>query len=267
MAGRQHSSGLRRDLELLQVLGGPEAQQHGGLGVVRIAALAGREKTQVSRALATLAEAGLVERDESTLGYRLGWRLYTLAGQTFEAYLVERARPYLRTLVDRVRETAHLCVLRGDEVLTLATEAAPATHGFRVSWDGVTVSAPATSSGRVLLSDWDDDAVRRRFTPQRLKAAAGNRAFADVEELVAELGEVRRRGYAVVDEDFDLGVVGCSAPVRDGRGRIVAALNVGAPKSRLGGQVTGRAGRLDAAGRLTAKVAAELSAALVRSAG
>ena len=267
MAGRQHSSGLRRDLELLQVLAGPEAQQHGGLGVVRIAALAGREKTQVSRALATLAEAGLVERDESTLGYRLGWRLYTLAGQTFEAYLVERARPYLRTLVDRVRETAHLCVLRGDEVLTLATEAAPATHGFRVSWDGVTVSAPATSSGRVLLSDWDDDAVRRRFTPQRLKAAAGNRAFADVEELVAELGEVRRRGYAVVDEDFDLGVVGCSAPVRDGRGRIVAALNVGAPKSRLGGQVTGRAGRLDAAGRLTAKVAAELSAALVRSAG
>jgi DNA-binding IclR family transcriptional regulator len=258
MANRTHSAGLRRDLELLQVLAGPQAERRGGLGVVQIATLAGREKTQVSRALHTLADAGLVQRDPDTLSYRLGWRLYTLAAQTFEAYLVEVSTPFLRTLVDRVQETAHLCVLRGDRVLTLTTQA-PAAQTFRVSWDGALVSAPATSAGRVLLSGWDDDAVRSRFTPERLRVVGGRRVFADAGALLTELAGIRARGYAVVDEDFDLGVVGCSAPVRDGRGRIVAAVNVGAPKSRLGGR-SGR--RLEAAGRLTARVAGQLSTAL-----
>ena len=55
-----NSAGLRRDIELLQVLGRHEVEHRSGLGVIRIAELAGREKTQVSRALATLAEQGLV---------------------------------------------------------------------------------------------------------------------------------------------------------------------------------------------------------------
>ena len=46
---------------------------------MRIAQLVGREKSQVSRALRTLDQAGLVERDEASREYRLGWRLFTLA--------------------------------------------------------------------------------------------------------------------------------------------------------------------------------------------
>jgi DNA-binding IclR family transcriptional regulator len=237
---RTNASGLRRDLELLDVLA-----DHDGIGVVRAAELVGREKTQVSRALASLTEEGLVERDPDTLGYRLGWRLYALAARTNDARLVAVAGPYLRRLVAQIHETVHLCVLRGGDVLTLLSESP--THAFRgVGWEGISVAVPATSAGRVLISDWEPDAVRDWFTPERVD---------DLGALLEELARIRMRGYATVDEEFEVGVVGCSAPVRDFRGRIVAALNIAAPKGRLGD-------KLDLAGRLTAKTAGELTARL-----
>jgi DNA-binding IclR family transcriptional regulator len=239
-------------------LGRHAAENGGWLGVTRVADLVGREKSQVSRALAGLAGEGLVERDAESLGYRLGWRLYALAARTFEARLVTTAAPYLRRVVTRVQETTVLCVLRGNDVLTLASEA-PA-HAFRgVGWEGVTVPAAATSAGRVLVSEWDETEVRTLFTPERLRTAGAHPKVHTPEDLLAELARVRQQGYAVVDEEFEDGVVGCSAPVRDFTGRIVAAINITGPKGRLGDH-------LDQAGRLVASAAQQLTQRLVSDA-
>ena len=73
--------GLGRDVALLEALASDEAGRTDGLGVAAVARLTGREKSQVSRALRALADAGLVERDEDTLVYRLGWRLFSLAAR------------------------------------------------------------------------------------------------------------------------------------------------------------------------------------------
>jgi DNA-binding IclR family transcriptional regulator len=72
---------------------------------------------------------------------------------------------------------------------------------------------------------------------------------------VSRLDADRARGFALVDEEFEAGLVGAAAPVRDARGRIVAALNVSAPKFRFGR-------RLAAAGPVLREAAAELSALL-----
>lgn len=253
MTSRSNSAGLRRDLELLQVLGSPAALERGGLGVVRIAQLAGREKSQVSRALLTLLDAGLVDRDPDTQSYRLGWRLFVLGAQTVEAQLKAVGEPYLHQVCAMVQETTHLCVLRGLDVVTLATQSQQ--HAFRAMWVGVPAAAHVTSAGRVLISEWPDEAIRAVFTPQRLAMSIGHCALTTTEELLEELERIRSQGYAVVDEEFDFGVVGCSAPVRDVCGRIVAAINVGAPKTRLGD-------KLDAAGIVTAKAATQMSKAL-----
>lgn len=255
MAGKRqiNSAGLRRDIELLEVLGLHEAEQRSGLGVIRIAELAGREKTQVSRALSTLAEQGLVDRDPKTMLYRLGWRLYALSARTFEAHLVAVAAPYLRRLSELTQETTHLCVLRQDEVLTLST--ASTSHGFRAVWEGLTSPAPATSAGRVLICEWDEVSVRSKWTDEELLNAGGVRKFKDGNEFVSELIKIKQQGFCIVDEEFEIGVVGCSAPVRDAAGRIVAAINIGAPKVRL-------QSKLDQAARLTRKIAHELSQTL-----
>src|SRR5690606_4561642 len=146
---RLNAAGLRRDLQLLDVLGSPESSQTGGLGVLRVAELVGRDKAIVSRSLATLAESGLVERDPQTGLYRLGHRLYSLAARTFESTLARTSLPYLRRLVAALHETTHLCVLRGGSVLTLLSEVSD--YNFRgLGWEGVSVPALHTSSGRVL---------------------------------------------------------------------------------------------------------------------
>lgn len=256
MAARVNAAGLRRDMEILDVLANEAGRAGNPLGVTKVAELVGREKSQVSRALSSLAEAGLVERDDQSPGYRLGWRLYALAARTLESRLVAIATPYLRAVVTRVHETTVLCVLRGNDVLTIASETP--SHAFRgVGWEGVSVPAAATSAGRVLVSDWDPDAVRSYFTEDKLTTAGENPAIRTPEQLLAELELIRNRGYATVDEEFEHGVVGCSAPVRDFNGRIVAAVNITAPKTRLGD-------RLDAAGRFVANAAQQLTKRLAK---
>ena len=85
--------------------------------------------------------------------------------------------------------------------------------------------------------------------------SGGVRKFKSSDEFVSELAKIKQQGFCIVDEEFEIGVVGCSAPVRDAAGRIVAAINIGAPKVRL-------QAKLDQAARLTRKIAHELSQTL-----
>src|SRR5690242_3067142 len=106
---------LARGVELLATLETDEAQRRGGLGVLDVARIVGREKSQVSRGLRTLADLGLVDRDPETLDYRLGWRLFTLAARAGDAQLLNVAPAALGALVARLGETAHLSVLQGTD--------------------------------------------------------------------------------------------------------------------------------------------------------
>ena len=247
---------LRRELAILIVLGGEEAVENGGLGVVRVADLIGREKSQVSRTLKTLAESGFVDRDQATLQYRLGWRFFALAARACEQRLLNVAPPLLERLVKNLGETAHLSVLQGTEVLTVLSKSPP--HAVKADgWAGRTVPVHCTSSGRVLLFDHDRDALSDLFSGVEFREL-GPSTVRSVEELNERLASARALGYALVDEEFEFGLVGAAAPVRDFRGRLVAALNVSAPKFRLGE-------RLEGAGQEVKRAADELSALLGRS--
>ena len=96
---RTHTSGLARDLEVLEVLSFAEAFTNGGLGVNRVSELTERDKGQISRVLKTLASSGLVDRDEKTLRYSLGPRLYSMAMRTKEAHLAQLSESRLFELV------------------------------------------------------------------------------------------------------------------------------------------------------------------------
>lgn len=270
---RRNSAGLSRDLEVLEVLGTPEALRYHGLGVNRVAELTARDKGQISRTLATLADAGFVQRDRSTGRYRLGFQLYALASRTTEARLVEESGRFLRRVVNLTHETTHLCVLRGGNVLTLKSEMS--NHAFRgVGWEGVSVAALKTSSGRALISDWSEAEVAEWYAehagdstiirptigapvtlPMSTEGAEADLSFARIrslDALLVELAKIRAQGYATVDEEFEFGLVGASAAIRDQSNRIIGVINVSAPKTRIGAQ-------LDQVGEIVRKIAAEFS--------
>jgi DNA-binding IclR family transcriptional regulator len=176
--------------------------------------------------------------------------------------------------VQSTRETSHLCVLRGGNVLTLLSELSP--HDVRTTgWAGTTTAAWRTPSGRVLLSDWDEESLARWYAdhgsdrplvgsfdqadpdvfPVLDAPPPGSAPVTDLASLLVELSRIREQGYALSDEELEFGVVAASAPVTDFTGRIVAAINVSAPKARIGH-------RLEALGVFVARAARELSARL-----
>lgn len=222
---------MRRGLAILFALEDDEALGGEAPGVVRIASLVGREKSQVSRTLRILAEYGLVDRDPVTLGYRLGWRLLAIAGRASNAALIAAVDPLLQRLVCELGERAHLSVLQGGEVLTVLSEA-PDRAIQAAGWVGRTVPAYSSSSGRALLFDHDPDRLAELFREVEFVAATP-RTPRNVEELYDRISVARKRGFALVDEEFEAGLVAAAAPVRDFGGRIVAALNVSAPKFRF----------------------------------
>lgn len=251
-AGDRETS-IRRSLEVLLSLGSEAAIESGGLGVTRIADLLGREKSQVSRTLKTLATFGLVDRDPDSLAYRLGWRIYALASLAGDRRLLDLARPILRQLVDAFEERAFLSILQGSATLTLLSESAP-TSLQASGWVGRETPAYCTSVGQVLLFDEDDAGLRRVFGGVTFRQL-GPGTPRSLEDLAGRIAAGRVRGYALADEEMEPGLVAAAAPVRDPSGRIVAALNVSGPKFRLGD-------RLEEAGAALVVAAADLSAAL-----
>jgi IclR family transcriptional regulator, KDG regulon repressor len=232
------TAGLARGLAVLCALADDPAGRD-GLGVVRLAEAVGGDKSQLSRTLQALEEHGFVERDPQTLAYHLGWRLFALAARVGESRLLAEAPPVLRSLVRELGESVHLSVRQGDQVLTLLSESPPATLHAPGRVGGLT-PLTSTSAGRALAIDLDD---------------------ADLEALglardAGRIAEARSLGYAIVREEFEPGVVAAAAPIRDASGRVLAALNVSAPRFRFDDRLEDAAVRVVAAAdRLSAALA------------
>lgn len=251
-AGDRETS-TRRGLEVLLALGSDPAVEQGSLGVTRIAELLGREKSQVSRTLKTLAEFGLVERDAETRGYRLGWRIYALATVAGERRILDAGRPILQQLVRDFGESAYISVRQGADSITILAEYA-ASRVQAAGWVGRTTPMYCSSVGRALLLDEDDEHVRSIFADV-LMVPVAPRTANSIDVLIERLDEARALGYAVADDEVEVGLISVAAPVRDPRGRIVAAINVAGPKYRFDAHVAAAAERLLVA-------AEDLSAAL-----
>ncbi|WP_298210196.1 IclR family transcriptional regulator [Ferrimicrobium sp.] len=222
---------LRRDLAILDALSSEEARSSTGLGVSRLAELVGRDKGQISRTMRALESEGLVERDTVTREYRLGWRIFSMAAVSIQSHLMLTAPSVLRVLATELKEAVHLCVLQGGEVLTVVSQVPPGSN--RLGWEGRCVPAACTSAGRVLLMDLGLEDLRARFGPTDFAPAGPSRKVSSVDEFFAEIVRVRSQGYALVDEEFEPDLVGASAPIRDFRGGVLAALNFSATKPHL----------------------------------
>ena len=133
-----------------------------------------------------------------------------------ESRLLAAAPPILRGLVRELGESVHLSVRQGDQVLTLLSESPPSTLHAPGRIGGRTPLA-STSAGRVLALDLEEAELE----------ALGLRGAADA------IATARSLGYAIVREEFEPGLVAAAAPIRDAGGRVVAAVNVSAPRFRF----------------------------------
>jgi IclR family acetate operon transcriptional repressor len=205
------------------------------LGTNELARRTGVHPSSVSRLLATLADAGLVEHVSATGRYRLGLKLLELGNAVLARLdLREVARPHLRALVEETGETATLSAPGEPDAITVDfVQSASSVQG--VARLGRPSVAHATATGKVALAFGEI-----ALPPGRLQAFSV-RTIVDRAELAREVQRVRDRGWAQAagEREDDLNAV--AAPVRGSRGELVAVLGIQGPASRFGEHEMARA--------------------------
>lgn len=134
------------------------------------------------------------------------------------------ARPHLERLVGRTHESSSLAQLDGSDIIYVARVAVPKIIALAVQI-GTRFPAPPTSLGKVLLADLDPAELEQVLAQPGRSGITPRRSF-DREELDRVLHDVRAKGWAHTDEQLAGGIRSVAAPLRDGSGRVVAAMNV-----------------------------------------
>ncbi len=194
--------------------------------------LLGIDRSSVYRLANTLTMRGFFSQSPETKAYTLGPTIWQLASQMRQSNpLLRVAREHVAALAEQTGETAHLAVREEDHLVFL--DCAWTNHAVGVSvGSGRVEPLHCTALGKALLADFDPSQLRELFGPGRLHAYTP-RTIGSIRKLADECHNVRQRGFAVDDVEFRDGVRCVGAPIRDFHGRVVAAIGISAPRSRL----------------------------------
>ncbi|HEX4466413.1 MAG TPA: IclR family transcriptional regulator [Solirubrobacteraceae bacterium] len=225
----RYSQSLERGLAIL----GCFTPSRPVLGIADIADDLGMSRSTTHRYVITLLALGYLEQGASRK-YRLGMRVTDLGMAALNSTgLGEHAQPYLDELRQRTSYTTTISVLDGTEILCVASSR---TYRRGISdlerrhEPGSRLPAHATAIGKMLMAHLPDSEQRdviAEITPTKLgpKTITGKRALRD------ELVQIRGGSLALNDEELAAEMLSVAAPVRNGSGEVVAAVNVTAPSS------------------------------------
>jgi len=191
--------------------------------VAEVADKLGRDRSQVSRTLKALADEGLITRDPD-LAYRLSWDWYATAQELTKCRLLTDGLTVLDTLSSQTGEACFLGQLAGNSTVTIA-ESIPSPSTLIGSWIGRAYPAFCSDAGQATLWDAAEDEVRAVFAATEF-GNAGPNAPTSVDDFLHRLAAARRRGYAIVDQEAEVELFSVSAPVRDFRCEVVAAVQI-----------------------------------------
>ncbi len=188
-----------------------------------IAAATGLARPTVRRILLTLEELGYVRTADR--GFALTPRVLELGMAYVNAQnRWELARPHMCRLVDLTGESTSMAQLDGGDIVYVARVAVPKIVTLAVTI-GTRFPAAATSMGKVLLAALDPAELRAALA-EPTRSGITPRWRPEPDELERVLREVRARGWALADQDLAGGIRSVATGVRDGEGRVVAAVNV-----------------------------------------
>jgi IclR family acetate operon transcriptional repressor len=241
---------LERAFDLLERM----ADAGGEVGLSELSTSSGLPLPTIHRLMRTLVSCGYV-RQQANRRYALGPRLIRL-GETASRLLGTWARPFLAELVEATGETANMALLDGDEVVYVAQ--VPSRHSMRMFTEvGRRVLPHSTGVGKALLADVPPQEVRALLSRTGMPALT-ERTITDPDAFLTELERIRSLGYAVDDNEQEVGVRCLAVTVPDSP--TAAAISISGPAGRVTEAAT------DKIIPILHQVARDLSAALVNTA-
>ena len=174
--------------------------------------------------LNTLLPHEYVTQDPDTKKYALGFRFVEIGSRILDSLDVRKiSEKHLHALHESCNETVHLAVLRHNKVIYIDKID---SHGklSLATYVGFATDAYAAAGGKILLSDLPDTKIHDMYGNGTL-TVYGKNTITDIASLLAELKNVREKGYAIDDEEYYEGIRCIAAPIRGG-GRVIAAVSV-----------------------------------------
>ncbi|AJE04290.1 IclR family transcriptional regulator [Geobacter pickeringii] len=202
------------------------------LGVTELSKRLKLHKNNVFRLLATLESRGYIEQNRVTENYRLGLKTLEL-GQTFirQMGILRQSRPVLESLVSQCNETAYVAILKEQSIVYLDVVETDMTVRV-VPRVGSRLPAYATAAGKVQIASLPDEELDSFFPHKELKGYTPN-TITDKDVLKKDLKQVVEQGYAIDNEELDIGVRCVAAPIRDYTRRIIGAVSLSGPSMRF----------------------------------
>jgi len=227
-----HQSGIQsldRAFDIIEILScNPE-----GLHLMEVTHQTGLNKSTVHRMLSSLSMLGYVKKDQGTGRYYLTLKLFELSGRIVDGIDVLRAaKTPLATLRGVAQEAIHLVVQEGNDIVYIHKVESPSSSFRMVSRLGMRRPMYCTAVGKSILAMMKDEKVARIWEDSDIRAYTAN-TLVRLKDLMEELRQIREQGYALDNEENELGMRCIAAAILDYTGQSRAAFSVSGPTMRM----------------------------------
>jgi DNA-binding IclR family transcriptional regulator len=227
MQDRDYIKALEKGIQLISLI-----SRHGSpLRLEDLVKRSGLKKTSCFRILQTLRRSEFVVRAGDDASYFVGPKLISIGLSAFDRMGIrETALPFMKEIRRRTGTTVNLAVLSGPEVIFV--ERLQSAHivetNLRV---GSRISAHFSSLGKAMLAFLPEAEAASILSALRFEKKTA-KTITSVSAFKEELREIRRRGFAVNNEELEKGLFGIAGPLRNYSGAAVAAMNISFPLVR-----------------------------------
>ncbi|MBS1851600.1 MAG: IclR family transcriptional regulator [Acidobacteria bacterium] len=229
MSNKDSIPAVGRTLAVLELL----ANSRRPLNISEVSRALNLPKSSTCRMLTALENERCVQRDAGSNRYRFGFRLVGLSRAAVENLQIrEIAKPLLISLMLSTGLSIHLTVLEYGQAIIIEKIEAPGS-GLIGTWPGRAMDINSTAAGKALVAFLSGEELEKQVRSKSF-VKHNQKTITSFTKLKEHLVRVRELGYAVDDEEDELGVRCVGAPVFDGTGKTVAAISVVGTINQIG---------------------------------
>ena len=228
MSEKNPIQSAERIFEILEYLA-----EHGVCSLTEIGTALSLSKSTTHRLLHSLCMMGYVTKDSFSGRYTLTFKILEIAGHVLDRIdVLAVAHRYIDRLMKQVHETVHFVQREGNHIVYVDKVESDASSIRMVSRIGLRMPMYCTGVGKAMLAQMTEREVREIWESTPIEKCTEN-TITDLDVLLRELAEIRLRGYAIDNEENEIGVRCIAACVQDYTGRADAAFSISAPAARM----------------------------------
>lgn len=219
---------VERTLTILEVL----SDYCDGLGITEISERVNLHKSTVFRLLTTLTHKGYVVQDVESNKYKITFKLFEMGSKKVDKLdLLKSSKPYTRMLMESVNEVVHLIIREETEIVYIDKVEANNTISM-ASRIGKRNPMYCTATGKAILAFLQEDEILKVWNNSKIVKLTEN-TITDFILFKKELQTIKQNGYAIDDEENEIGVRCIGAPLFNIKGDVAGAISISGPINRI----------------------------------